>query len=121
MWRDDRVALTRIQRAKQLPAVAQSTLGEEMIGFFEQTVRQRQTKLSRIAAVWVALVPESLSDHCALHGLNRGTLTVRVDSASHLFELNQLLLAGLQNQLLLACRSSGLRKITLRPGRPENL
>jgi hypothetical protein len=44
-------------------------------------------------------------------------LTVIVDSSSHLYELKQLLLAGLQQQLLLACKSSGLRKIALRPGR----
>ena len=33
------------------------------------------------------------------------------------YELKQLLLAGLQQQLLLACSSSGLRKIALRRGR----
>jgi hypothetical protein len=57
-----------------------------------------------------------LDAHCALESLNRGTLTVIVDSASHLYELKQLLLAGLQDQLLLACRSTGLRKVALRPG-----
>ena len=44
-------------------------------------------------------------------------LTVLVDSSSHLYELKQLLLAGLQQQLLLACNAAGLRKITLKPGR----
>ncbi len=36
---------------------------------------------------------------------------------SHLYELKQLLLAGLEQQLLLACKAAGLRKINLRPGR----
>jgi hypothetical protein len=40
-----------------------------------------------------------------------------VDSSSHLYELKQLLLAGLEEQLLFACKSAALRKITLRPGR----
>ena len=46
-----------------------------------------------------------------------GTLTVVVDSASHLYELKQLLLAGLQQQLMIACGASGLRKVALRRGR----
>jgi hypothetical protein len=49
--------------------------------------------------------------------LNRGTLTVLVDSSAHLYDLKQLLLAGLEKQLLLACKSAGLRKIALKPGR----
>ena len=95
-------------------------LGEEMISFFKHTVQQRQTKLAKIAQCWIGLVPEPLNDHCALHGLHRGTLTVLVDSAPHLFELKQLLLAGLQDQIFMACKSSGMRKIALRPGRPES-
>ena len=45
-----------------------------------------------------------------------GTLTVHVDSSAHLYELRQLLLAGLQDQLLLACAGNGLKKITLKRG-----
>ena len=59
----------------------------------------------------------ALNDHCALEGYSRGSLTVLVDSSSHLYELKQLLLAGLQQQLLIACKGAGLRKITLKPGR----
>src|SRR5579862_4557397 len=92
-------------------------LGQEMIDFFKQSVQKRQTKLTRIAESWSLLVPPLLSDHCALEGLTRGTLTVIVDSSSHLYELKQLLLAGLQDQLLLACRAAGLRNISLKPGR----
>jgi hypothetical protein len=40
-----------------------------------------------------------------------------VDSASHLYELKQVLLSGLEKQLMFACKGAGLRKITLRPGR----
>lgn len=95
-------------------------LGEQMIAFFKQSVQKRQTKLSAIAAAWEKLVPEILNDHCALESLNRGTLTVIVDSSSHLYELRQLLLAGIETQLKLACKSSGLRKIALKPGRWYN-
>jgi hypothetical protein len=122
MRRDNIHHLTRLDGAKRrAPAAAGVSLGEEMVGFFNQTVRQRQTKLAKIAEAWALLVPESLSDHCTLHGLSRGRLTVLIDSSAHLFELKQLLLAGLEDQILMACRSGGLRKITLKPGRPPSL
>jgi hypothetical protein len=73
--------------------------------------------MSKIAEVWSKLVPDLLNDHCALDSLTRGSLTVLVDTSSHLYELKQLLLAGLQQQLLLACKATGLRKITLKQGR----
>jgi hypothetical protein len=40
-----------------------------------------------------------------------------VDSSAHLYEMKQLLLAGLEQQLMIACKSAGLKKINLRPGR----
>lgn len=103
--------------AKQIPMPITPRIGQEMIAFFQQSVKRRQTHLGKIAECWAALVPETLLAHCSLESLHRGSLTVLVDSASHLYELKQLLLAGLQQQLLLACKSTGLRKITLRPGR----
>lgn len=104
---------------KQSAPVTFDAIGPELISFFKQSVQKRQTKLARIADCWGKLVPELLNEHCALESFTpkTGTLTVVVDSASHLYELKQLLLAGLQQQLLLACSASGLRKISLRPGR----
>jgi hypothetical protein len=34
-----------------------------------------------------------------------------------LYDLKQLLLAGLEKQILIACKSTGLRKISLKMGR----
>jgi hypothetical protein len=87
-----------------------------MVEFFKQSVEKPHSKVGKIADCWCRLIPEMLSEHCALEGFNRGTLTVIVDSSSHLYELKQLLLAGLQQQLLLACKSAGLRKVSLRAG-----
>ena len=109
--------LERLCRVKQRPPEPTALLGPEMISFFQQSVRKRQTKFSQIADVWSRLVPLTLGEHCALESFSRGTLLVLVDSASHLYELKQLLLAGLQQQLLLACKAAGLRKIALKPGR----
>jgi len=109
--------LRRLYDVKQQSTPMAVPLGPEMLGFFKQSVAKRQTKLVRIAESWGQLVPETLNDHCSLESLNRGSLIVLVDSASHLYELKQLLLAGLERQLQLACKSAGLRKVMLRPGR----
>jgi hypothetical protein len=109
-------ALGRLQTFKSRALPSGDPLGPELIGFFKQSVAKRQTKLVKIAEAWSALIPEMLNDHCALEALNRGTLTVLVDSSSHLYELKQLLLAGLQDQLLMACKSTGLKKISLKLG-----
>jgi hypothetical protein len=106
--------VTRVKTIDRAPAVA---LGPEMVTFFKQSVQKRQTKLSKIGETFATLVPETLTDHCALDSLSRGTLTVLVDSASHLYELKQLLLAGVEKQLTMACKSAGLKKIVLKPGR----
>lgn len=115
--RHQQAELTRVHRAKARAPYAANALGPELLGFFKHSVAKRQAKLGQIADCWAVLVPGLLADHCALESLNRGTLTVIVDSASHLYELKQLLLAGLQQQLLLACKSTGLRKVALKPGR----
>ncbi|MGD0463310.1 MAG: DciA family protein [Tepidisphaeraceae bacterium] len=109
--------LRRMHRFKSQSKPIAAALGQEMIDFFKQSVAKRQTKLEKLAESWGRLVPQILSEHCALESFTRGTLTVMVDSSSHLYELKQLLLSGLEQQLLIACKSAGLRKITLRPGR----
>ena len=109
--------LRRLDQVKRVDLPAGAPLGPEMVQFFKHSVEKRQSKMGQIAACWGAIVPEMFSDHCALESYSRGTLTVVVDSSSHLYELKQLLLAGLQQQLLLACKSTGLRKVNLRAGR----
>lgn len=94
-----------------------AALGPELLDFFKTSIQKRHTKLAAIAERWAQLIPETFQDHCALESFSAGTLKVIVDSSAHLYELKQLLLAGLQQQLLLACKSSGLRKITLKLGR----
>ena len=118
----DAADLRRLQTAKTLvPESGRGTaaLGPELLGYYKEIVQKRQTRLAAIAEKWIVLVPDALCDHCVLQSYTRGALTVLVDSSSHLYELNQLLLGGLQEQLLLACRSAGLRKITLRAGQAD--
>jgi hypothetical protein len=89
--------LALVKRREPPPADA---LGPEMVAFFKQSVEKRNARFSKIASSWTHLVPEMLAEHCALESFSRGALTVLVGSSSHLYELKQLLLAGLQQQLL---------------------
>jgi hypothetical protein len=109
--------LKRIARVKRHDPPVGKPLGPELVGFFKNSVQKRHTKLGQIGECWSRLVPELLNDHCALESFSRGTLVVTVDNPAHLYELKQLLLAGLQSQLLVACASAGLKKINLRVGR----
>jgi hypothetical protein len=115
----DRAAadLQRLQHIKQSAVPQHHHLGPSLLGFFRQSVEKRQTKLSKISECWATLVPQTLLEHCALESFHAGTLKVIVDTSSHLYELKQLLLAGLEQQILLACKSAGLRKISLKRGR----
>lgn len=115
--RRDEAELRRLQQFKQPPISGAAPLGAEMVSFFKQSVQKRQTKLGKIAECWERLVPPLLAEHAALESFTRGSLTVLVDSSSYLYDLKQLLLAGLEQQLMLACKSAGLRKIVLKPGR----
>lgn len=109
--------LRRLVAVKGAPAAAGQKLGVEVVQFFKQSIDKRQRKFGKIAQCWAQMVPENLAEHCALESLHRGQLTVIVDSSSHLYELKQMLLLGLEKQLILGCPSGNLRKVILKPGR----
>jgi hypothetical protein len=109
--------LRRLMAAKKASHAMGEKLGVEVVHFFKQSVDKRQRKFGKIAHCWAQLVPENLAEHCALESLHRGVLTVMVDSASHLYELKQLMLEGLEKQLKMTCPSANLKKVMLKPGR----
>ena len=115
--RQEDAELRRLARVKGSARSAAPTFGVELIDFFKQSVARRQTKFAKIGECWNQVVPESFCEHTSLESFTKGVLTVVVDSASYLYELKQLLLAGVEQQLLFACRSVGLRKIVLKRGR----
>ena len=118
---DDRDASTlrRLDAAKRRTAdgIVGSAIGDEIAKLFHGQVEKRQTKTGQAAEAWAQLVPETLQRHSCVESLVRGRLTVVVDSAPHLFQLRQIMLAGLEAQLLSACRGAGVRRIALKRGR----
>jgi hypothetical protein len=114
--RADEAELRRVSRVKQTVRGVEPNFGPEMVEFFKRSIAKRQTKFAKIGECWGKIVPEIFCEHTSLESFSKGTLTILVDSASHLYELKQLLLAGLERQILLACKGAGLRKIQLKRG-----
>ncbi len=112
----EQATLQRLWQAKKTRATEVQPLGPAMLAIFKNDIRKRYEKLNKISPCWQALIPPMLEEHCALDNYQRGTLTVIVDSSSHLYELKQLLLSGLEKQMQLACGSAGLRKVVLKLG-----
>jgi len=114
--RHETADLQRLHRVKQQSPPPIDELGPQLLGFFKNT-QKRQTKLLAVSDCWSRLIPEHMLEHCALESFSGGILKVIVDSSAHLYELKQLLLAGVEQQLRIACKPSGLRKVTLKFGR----
>lgn len=106
----------RMSQVKTRRRKPDETLSPSVVQFYKTTI-QRTRKFAGIAEVWETLVPPDLNEHCCLESFRAGSLMVLVDSSPHLYRLKQLLLAGLQKQMLELCRAKGLRKINLKPGR----
>ena len=109
--------LARLDRCKRRDDGVGELIGGAIVDLYERQIERRQSKLAQVADVWGQLVPAALQERSCLESLHRGRLGVVVDSAPHLYELKQLMLAGLERQLLAACRAAGVRRITLKRGR----
>ncbi|MHC4562103.1 MAG: DciA family protein [Planctomycetota bacterium] len=90
-------------------------LAQPLTQLVERTLAKRVRQFGSISQAWDDVMPESVRDHTALEGYQRGTLTVMVDSASHRFKLQTLLDGGLKNQIQSRC-SQPINKIRLTLG-----
>ena len=104
-------------RFKRMPADPAHLIGGDILSEFKLRIEKRHKKFGKIADAWLQLVPPALQERAELITFSRGTLGVIVEGSSYLFMLKQALLAGLEQQLLLACRGQGLRKVTIKAGK----
>lgn len=81
----------------------------------EHSLAKRVRQLSRLAVIWDEVIPESIRDHTALESLQRGALTVLVDSAAHRYQLQILLDSGVRAEIQ-SRFPGGLNRIRLVPG-----
>lgn len=100
------------QRQFGPPAVP---LAQPLAFLMKHTLGKRVRQLGRLAEIWQEVVPDGILEHTALDGIRSGTLTVRVDSSPHRFQLRQLLDGGLLAEIR-ARFSGALNKVRLEPG-----
>jgi predicted nucleic acid-binding Zn ribbon protein len=90
-------------------------LSHPLAVFMKDTLARRVRRLSRLAAIWDEVIPDSIAGHTALESFHRGVLTVMVDSAAHRYRLQTLLTGGLMREIQARFPGS-LDKIRLVPG-----
>ena len=98
-----------------------SPLSQPLARLVKYTLARRVRQLGRLAVVWDECIPAFLAEHAALVGLNRGILTVAVDSAPHRYVLQQLLQNGLLAAIRERFRAGALNRVKLVPGRFDAL
>lgn len=82
----------------------------------QHVLAKRFRQLRDLAAIWDEVIPDTIAEHTALEGFQRGVLTVVVDSAAHRFQLRSLLDGGLMHEIQARFRGGALNKIRLVPG-----
>jgi len=83
---------------------------------FKREVEKPFKQLNAVVELWQQMLPVELLKHTRLESLQRGILKVTVDGSTRLYELDRLLRQGLERQLIVARKDSGLRKIRLSQG-----
>jgi len=87
-------------------------IGQAAEQFFAGQVTPQQKKYGDVVEVWEQFLPEELSKHCEIIDISGGSLSVKVDSPSHKYELHlctQEILKELQKE----CPRARLTKIKL--------
>jgi hypothetical protein len=109
--------LQKLTRFKSPAPVNATPIGDGVIEHFKQRIERQQKKFGTISEQWLVIVPQCLQDTSELASFSRGTLGIIVANSTALYQMKQAMLAGLQEQLVHACRAQGLKKITIKVGR----
>jgi predicted nucleic acid-binding Zn ribbon protein len=113
----DDPAQTRLNQLRKWrnPAEHDFSLGQ-LSKQFKREVEKPFKQLKAVVELWQEMVPEQLAKHTRLESMQRGLLKVTVSGSTRLYELDRLLRQGLERQMIIARKDSGLRKIKLRQG-----
>ncbi len=111
----ERAAAGRVARLREMRVRPEA---DDSLAFlatqFKHDVARPFKQLGDLAELWRTLVPEAVADGTRLESLQRGILTVAVDSSSRLYEVDRLLREGLQAQLIKAHKGPAMRRVKLR-------
>ncbi|MEM8738293.1 MAG: DciA family protein [Planctomycetota bacterium] len=81
---------------------------------FKRDVARPFKQLGDLIALWHELVPEEVAAGTRLESLQRGVLTVAVDSSARLYEVDRRLREGLELQLITRHKGPAFRRVKLR-------
>ncbi len=87
-------------------------IGQIVEQFISKQVAPQQKKYGDIVEVWERVLPDELSRHCEIVDISGGSLSVKVDSPSHKYELH-LCSSVILKELQKECPMAKLTKIKL--------
>lgn len=80
---------------------------------FRRQIARPYKQVAHLVELWQQLVPPELLPYTRLDSFRRGVLRVAVASSVHLYELDQLLRSGLEQQLIRQHTQGTLRRVQL--------
>ncbi len=81
---------------------------------FKRDIARPFKQLGDLAELWNELLPAEVAAGTRLESLQRGVLSVAVDSSSRLYELDRRLREGLERDLVTRHQGAAFRKVKLR-------
>ena len=109
----DKSKLQRIWQSRQLRPAA-LPIREYLERFLKKSLAPRRKSTGPLTQAWFGLLPPDLLEHTFLDSFRRGQLTVLVDTAAHLAELNWLLREGFEKRTKFRRRLRPFRGILLK-------
>ncbi|MEM7625912.1 MAG: DciA family protein [Planctomycetota bacterium] len=81
---------------------------------FKREVARPFKQLGDLVELWAELLPKDVADGTRLESLQRGVLSVAVDSSARLYEVDRRLREGLETQLITRHKGGAFRRVKLR-------
>ena len=81
---------------------------------FQREVARPFKQLGDLVDLWNELLPGDVASGTRLESLQRGVLSVAVDSSARLYEVDRRLREGVEQQLITQHRGTALRRVKLR-------
>ncbi|MEM6458289.1 MAG: DciA family protein [Planctomycetota bacterium] len=80
---------------------------------FRREVARPFKQLGDLARLWESRLPAEVAAGTRLESLQRGVLTVSVDTASRMYDLDRRLREGLEQELITSHRGAAFRRVKL--------
>lgn len=100
----------RQTRVRKVPDYSLAFVADQ----FKRDVARPFKQLGDLAELWNGLLPAEVAAGTRLEALQRGVLSVAVDSSARLYEVDRRLREGLERELITRHKGTAFRKVKLR-------